>query len=212
MLKKSRNDLVELLNVAGLLFTFVFISASITGCASTSMMRSASIEAGESKTFNASFDNVLDAARESVTQSGLEVEEDTQLDDQTWIIICNKGVTGWSWGERARITVQKKSESKTLVRVLTRRKLPTNVTATWDFSPEIFSNIESNLQVVNPIPSATEADQSLKGIKGIVLSDGNVIEGQILNISANAVIIRTKDGKVLSYSFEKEVKGFIKEK
>jgi hypothetical protein len=145
MLKKSRNDLEELLNVTGLLLTFVLIATSIVGCASTSMMRSASIEAGKSKIFNASFHKVLEAARESVTQSGLEVEEDTQLDDQTWIIICNKGVTGWSWGERARITVHKKSESKTLVRILTRRKLPTNITATWDFSPEIFSNIESNL-------------------------------------------------------------------
>ena len=57
-----------------------------------------------------------------------------------------------------------------------------------------------------------EGDQRHKEIKGIVLNDGNVIEGQILNISANAVIIRTKDGKVSSYSFEKEVRGFIKEK
>jgi hypothetical protein len=53
-------------------------------------------------------------------------------------------------------------------------------------------------------------DQKHKEIKGIVLNDGNVIEGQILNISANAVIIRTKDGKILSYSFGKEVRGFVK--
>jgi len=53
-------------------------------------------------------------------------------------------------------------------------------------------------------------DQRHKEIKGIVLNDGNVIEGQILNISAHAVIIRTKDGKVSSYSFEKEVRGFVK--
>jgi len=210
MLKKSQNDFLELFNVAGLLLAFVLISASITGCASTSMMRSASIEAGEAKTFNASFEKVLEAARKSVTQSGLEFEEDTQLDDQTWIIICNKGVTGWSWGERARITVQKKSESKTLVRVLTRRKLPTNITATWDFSPEIFSNIESNLQIVKPTSSALKTDQSLKGIKGIVLSDGSVIEGKILKMSTDTVIIQTQDGKVSSYSFEKEVRCFVK--
>jgi hypothetical protein len=203
--------MIRFIKVAVLLLAFVSIATSITGCATTSMMRSASIEAGESKTFNTSLGKVLEAARESVIQSGLEVEEDTQLDDQTWIIICNKGVTGWSWGERARITVQKKSELETFVRVLTRRKLPTNITATWDFSPEIFSNIESNLQIVKSMPSAIEADQKHKEIKGIVLIDGNIIEGQILNISSSAVIIRTKDGKVLSYSFEKEVKGFIKE-
>jgi len=58
--------------------------------------------------------------------------------------------------------------------------------------------------------SLMEGDQKHKEIKGIVLNDGNVIEGQILNISSNAVIIRTKDGKVSSYSFEKEVRGFVK--
>jgi hypothetical protein len=118
----------------------------VTGCATTSIMRNASIYDGKSKTYNDSFDRVLKAARESVTQSGLEVEEVTQLDHATWSIIGNKGVTGWSWGERVRVIVQKKSEAETLVRVLTKRKHPTNVTATWDFSPEIFSNIESNLQ------------------------------------------------------------------
>jgi Tol biopolymer transport system component len=66
---------------------------------------------------------------------------------------------------------------------------------------------ETTAQSPSPL---MEGDQRHKEIKGIVLNDGNVIEGQILNISANAVIIRTKDGKVLSYSFEKEVRGFVK--
>ena len=81
--------MIRFIKVVGLLLTFVLIAISVTGCATTSMMHSASIEAGKSKTFNASFGKVLEAARESVTQSGLEVEEDTQLDDQTWIIMCN---------------------------------------------------------------------------------------------------------------------------
>lgn len=79
-----------------------------------------------------------------------------------------------------------------------------------DFSPEIFSNIESNLQIVKSTSSALKTDQSLKGIKGIVLPDGSVIEGKILKMSADTVIIQTQDGKVLSYSFEKEVRGFVK--
>lgn len=66
-----------------------------------------------------------------------------------------------------------------------------------------------------PVANSTVPDvgtyQSYKGIRGIELTSGDVIEGQILNISTNAVIIRTKDGKVLSYSFEKEVRRFIKD-
>ena len=59
--------------------------------------------------------------------------------------------------------------------------------------------------------STIDASPSYNSIKGIVLTNGNIVEGQILNISTNAVIIRTKDGKVLSYSFEKEVRRFIKD-
>ncbi len=51
-----------------------------------------------------------------------------------------------------------------------------------------------------------------EGIKGIVLKNGKVIEGQIISIDDNDVLkIRTKDGKILSYSFMKEVKEYITE-
>jgi hypothetical protein len=49
-----------------------------------------------------------------------------------------------------------------------------------------------------------------EGIKGIVLKNGKVIEGQIISIDYNDVLkIRTKEGKILSYSFMKEVKEYI---
>ena len=49
-----------------------------------------------------------------------------------------------------------------------------------------------------------------EGIKGIVLKNGKVIEGQIISIDDNDVLkIRTKEGKILSYSFMKEVKEYI---
>ena len=51
-----------------------------------------------------------------------------------------------------------------------------------------------------------------EGIKGIVLKNGKVIEGQIISIDDNDVLkIRTKEGKILSYSFIKEVKEYITE-
>jgi LysM domain len=58
---------------------------------------------------------------------------------------------------------------------------------------------------------AIVAEQRYKGIKGIVLMDGSVIEGQILFMSADIVKIRTKDGNISSYSFIKEVQYFITE-
>jgi LysM domain len=58
---------------------------------------------------------------------------------------------------------------------------------------------------------AIVAEQQYKGITGIVLYDGTVIEGQILFMSADIVKIRTKDEKISSYSFIKEVQYFITE-
>ena len=58
--------------------------------------------------------------------------------------------------------------------------------------------------VVAPSPNYYE------GIKGIVLKNGKVIEGQIISIDDNDVLkIRTKEGKILSYSFMKEAKEYI---
>jgi hypothetical protein len=59
--------------------------------------------------------------------------------------------------------------------------------------------------------SAVVSEQQYKGIMGIVLYDGTVIEGQIIFMSADIVKIRTKDGNTSSYSFIKEVQSFIKE-
>jgi hypothetical protein len=54
-------------------------------------------------------------------------------------------------------------------------------------------------------------DQRFKGIKGIVLENGTVIEGEILSLNADIIRIRTRDGKVLSYDFKEEVQTFITE-
>ena len=50
------------------------------------------------------------------------------------------------------------------------------------------------------------------GIKGIVLKNGKVIKGQIISIDDNDMLkIRTNKGKILSYSFTKEVKEYLTE-
>jgi len=50
-----------------------------------------------------------------------------------------------------------------------------------------------------------------KGIKGIVLQNGDVILGQIISIDNDVLKIQTKEGKVFSYSFMHEVKKYIRE-
>jgi adhesin transport system outer membrane protein len=68
---------------------------------------------------------------------------------------------------------------------------------------------ESTPAVASSLTSDS-ADQP-KIIKGIVLLNGKVVEGQILSMNAHTVKILTKDGREEAFSFEKEIKGFIKE-
>jgi tetratricopeptide (TPR) repeat protein len=67
---------------------------------------------------------------------------------------------------------------------------------------------QTQAPVENVKPSA-EAGQSYRGIKGIELINGNVIEGQIISMNPDTVKIRMKDGKIASYDFKKEVKKLI---
>jgi hypothetical protein len=57
--------------------------------------------------------------------------------------------------------------------------------------------------------TSVEEDQRYRGMKGIVLKNGTVIEGQIISMDPDNVKIRTKEGKILSYDFKKEVMRFI---
>lgn len=70
-----------------------------------------------------------------------------------------------------------------------------------------------NLNLERTTMPAMETERQQKGIRnmrGIVLCNKIIIEGEIVKMNADTIIIRTKEGEVLSYSFEKDVCGFIK--
>ena len=58
---------------------------------------------------------------------------------------------------------------------------------------------------------AAPGQRRFEDIKGIVLYGGEVIEGRILSMNAEKVVIRTKNGTVLSYLFVEEIEDFIKD-
>lgn len=68
---------------------------------------------------------------------------------------------------------------------------------------------KKDISVTNRPVDSEEHYQAIEGLKGIELQNGNVIEGQIISFKGDTVEIRTKDGKILTYSFMKEVKMFI---
>ena len=59
--------------------------------------------------------------------------------------------------------------------------------------------------------SSVDADRNyVQGLKGIELTNGDVIEGRIISVGS-IIKIRTKDGKVSSYSYMDEVRRLIEE-
>jgi len=71
--------------------------------------------------------------------------------------------------------------------------------------------VENSLSTLQKPPkvNAEEPDSGITGLKGIELRNGDVIEGQVISVDFDIVKIRTKDGKVLLYSFTKEFRWFI---
>ena len=144
----------------------VLLSGTIA-CATAAGMRGAPLQEGIAHTFTGEYDQVLTAAREALLEAGLTVEEVNKVNDTTWMIIGNRGTSAWSWGELVRLVVEQTDASQTTVRVLTERRLATNVTAKGDYSTSIFSNMELKLKSSvkpaskRPIPAASRANQEI---------------------------------------------------
>lgn len=78
------------------------------------------------------------AASDAVASIGLTVEEVAEVDADMWHVIATAGVSGFSWGELVRVSVQRHQGRPVDVWVLTRRRLATNITAKGDDSPDVF--------------------------------------------------------------------------
>jgi len=114
-------------------------------CASTGGLRSEPLDRGEAKFYATPLAVVAPAARQAVLSAGLEVDTVSQLDSLTWMIIAKKGMSLFSYGELVRIVVQQTVEGAVAVRVFTKRRLATNITARGDWSGRVFEQLDQIL-------------------------------------------------------------------
>ena len=114
----------------------------IAACASTAGLRSAPLDAGETKFYAAPLAVVGPAARQAVLSAGLNVDSVATLDSLTWMIIAKKGMSLFSYGELVRVVVAQTPDGAVAVRVFTKRRLATNVTAKGDWSGPIFQQLD----------------------------------------------------------------------
>jgi hypothetical protein len=111
-------------------------------CASTAGLRSAPLDAGETKFYAAPLAVVGPAARQAVLSAGLDVDTVSTPDSLTWMIIAKKGMSLFSYGELVRVVVAQTPDRAVAVRVYTKRRLATNVTAKGDWSGPIFQQLD----------------------------------------------------------------------
>jgi hypothetical protein len=109
-------------------------------------LRAAPVDAGTARDFTKPFDWVREACEQAVAQAGLTIKETNAVGDSQIVILAEKRVSAWSWGELVRVIVQQSDDERTTVRVLTMRRLALNLTAKGDYSETIFANILSALE------------------------------------------------------------------
>lgn len=118
----------------------------LAGCASAGGMKNAPLDAGVTREFSGSYQSIVRAARDATVQAGLAIDSFTDVDSSTAMIVAKKGSSMWSYGELVRVVVQKAGENRATVRVYSKRKLATNVTARGNYSETIFENITLSLR------------------------------------------------------------------
>jgi hypothetical protein len=126
-------------------FQLAALAVIAAGCASAGGMRSEPLDAGEVKFYAAPLNTVAPAARQAVLAAGLAVDTVSQPDSLTWMIVAKKGMSLFSYGELVRVVVQQTTEGPVAVRVFTKRRLATNITARGDWSGKIYEQLDQIL-------------------------------------------------------------------
>ena len=67
-------------------------------------------------------------------------------DANTLVLVAERGVSAWSWGELVRIRMRSLTHATTELSVFTRPKLLTNITADWDYAPKLFTKVDLKLE------------------------------------------------------------------
>ena len=119
------------------LFLFAVIA---TGC--TTLADSISAKGtGVSKTYNVSKDEIWPLAVNAVKSSKLDLVSDSK---ESGIILAQRGVSAFSYGENVAVFVDSPSEKTCKVEVVSKRAMETNIFAP-DWSVTILNNITRNL-------------------------------------------------------------------
>lgn len=127
------------------LSVFAAVCAALAAaCASVQGVRSQPLDAGDVHFYAAPFGDVVAATRAAVLALEINVQDTATVDSTTWMVLGTKGMSLVSYGEVVRVIVHRTSDGPVAVRVVTKRRLATNVTA-HNWADAIFEKLDVTL-------------------------------------------------------------------
>ena len=159
----------------------------IGGCASLGGLRSAPLDEGELRSYPVTLGTAVPAARAAVRVVGLDVEDTTWVDSTTWMLLATRAGGFSSYGELVRVVVHGTASDAVAVRVVSRRRLATNVFAP-DWTGAILTRLDQALGgATSPSVSLDLRLATLRGLK----------DGQVIRVSG---AFGTREGAVVDRS------------
>ena len=125
-------------------------TALVTACASVQGVRSQPHDAGEVRFYAAPFGDVVAATRTTVLALDIHVQDTTTVDSTTWMLLGTKGLSLTSYGEVVRVIVHQTADGPVTVRVVSKRRLATNITAR-NSTDSIFEKLDA---ILHPQPQS----------------------------------------------------------
>lgn len=127
-------------------FAALFASLWTAACASLGGMRTQPLDRGEMRVYAAPPERVVAAARRAFEESGLRVQEVSQVDSATWIILGSSGIGFPGHGSLVRVLVQWRDDGLTGVRVFSQGRLATrSLVEKGNWADDLFRGIGRHL-------------------------------------------------------------------
>lgn len=126
--------------------TFIpFLAGLAVACASVQGLRSEPLDAGEARFYAAPLGDVVAAARVAMQALQLGLKDTATVDSTTWMALGSKGMSFSSYGELVRVVVHRTPEGPVAVRVVSKRRMATNVFAR-NWTDSIFEQLDGILR------------------------------------------------------------------
>lgn len=118
---------------------WISLLAVTAACATVAGVLVAPLDLGQAHTFRATPDRALAATRVAFARMKIHLDTLTHPDSATWLLVgTHSGGFAEGSGELVRVVGRPVTDSTTEVRVLTKRRNPTDVMGTGDWSPTLF--------------------------------------------------------------------------